>query len=83
MALLWQNAGLSAAVGEEDRLCQFVEKLDGPSCQLRETSDGCSMNFLETHQYTHTHRPNRSETFAHTSSNIQQFVNMFKYQNVF
>lgn len=44
--LLWENAGLSAAVGEEDHLSQLVEKLDGSSRQLGQTPDGCSVNLL-------------------------------------
>ena len=46
IVLLWQDAGLRAALGEEDHLGQFVEKLDGSSRQLRQTPDGCGMNIL-------------------------------------
>lgn len=45
--LLGQNSGLCAAAGEEDPLGQFVEELDGSSCQLCQTPDGSCMNLLE------------------------------------
>lgn len=57
VVLLWQDAGVCAAVGEEDHLSQFVEKLDGSSRQLGQTPDGCSMNLLprfNTHTKAHT-----------------------------
>lgn len=47
MALLWQDVGVCAAVGEQDHLGQFVEKLNGASSQLCETPDGCSMYILK------------------------------------